>query len=181
MPSPARTLAVIAVAAAALAGCRNDRQTANAASPASPRAASEAASVVAEVEGRPITQKEVDDRIASELYELRRNALDQIVLDRLLEKEAQSRGLTTQELMKQEVEAKVPAPTPQEIEDVYRRNLGRVGGRSKEEVTPQIVQSLIQQRSAERAQAFHQSLRDNAKVRLALEQPRVEVPLPVDA
>ena len=137
------------------------------------------------MDGAPITAEELDLHAAGELqhlrdqeYEVRKNALDDLVNQRLLEKEAAKRGIPRPELLRVEVEEKVPRPVASEIQEVYDANRGRVGGRTRAEVEPQIVASLMQQRTAERARAFTQALRDQAKVRIALEQPRTEVEIP---
>jgi protein-disulfide isomerase len=140
--------------------------------------------VVAEVEGQKITAAELDRHAAGQLaqlrdqeYEIRKSALEDLIAQRLVEKRAAERGITARELMRQEVEAKIPSPTPAEIDAIYDQNRDRVGGRSRAEVAPQIVSSLNQQRAAERAQAFRGELRSAAKVAILLDQPRTEVPV----
>jgi protein-disulfide isomerase len=150
-----------------------------------PSVAGDPKAVVAEVDGVPITAEELDRHAAAELqrvrdqeYEVRKNALEDLVTLRLIKKEAAARGVSEQELMRLEVEEKVARPAASEIQEVYDANRARVGGRTRAEVEPQIVSSLVQQRTAERARAFTQALRDQAKVRIALEQPRTEVTIP---
>ena len=144
--------------------------------------------VVAEVDGQKITAAELDRHAAGELakirdqeYEARKNALEDLITQRLLEKQAVAKGMTTQELMRQEVEAKLPEPTPAQIQEIYNQNRDRVGGRSREEVTPQIVASLKQQWAQERAQAYARELRESARVKIVLDQPRTDVPVAADA
>ena len=143
--------------------------------------------VVAEVDGEKITAAELDRHAAGALqqvreqeYEARRTALEDLIERRLIEKAARSRGVSAQELKRQE-EARVPSPTPQEVQEIYDQNRDRVGGRSREEVAPQIVASLVQQRTAARIHAFTRELRENATVRIHLQQPRSEVPVATDA
>lgn len=170
--------AALVLAAAAVAGCRP--------SPNPPaRATNDPKAVAAEVDGQPITYEELDKRAAGHLqqlrdqeYEIRRNALDALIDERLLKKAAADRGLSEGELKRVEVDDKVPAPTDQEIRELYDANRDRVGGRSLEEVAPQIVSSLKGQRASERGRAFAQALRDEASVKVHLDQPRIEVPIP---
>ena len=183
-----RFLSVVLVLAAALSvGCRPSSSPAPAAgsNAAAKTAAGDPHAVVAEVDGQPITAEELDRHAAAELahlrdqeYEARKNALDDLVGERLLDKEAAKRGISRAQLMKAEIEDKVPPPTSAEIQEVYDANRGRLGGRTREEIAPQIIGSLMQQRVAERRRAFAQSVRDQAKVRIALEQPRTEVEIP---
>jgi protein-disulfide isomerase len=176
-----RSTSLLLVSALVSVGCGSSARTAAPASaaPGDPKA------VVAEVNGVPITAEELDRHAAGELqrlrdqeYEIRKTALDELILQRLVQKEAAERGISEQELMRLEVQEKVARPVASEIQEVYDANRGRVGGRTRAEVEPQIISSLIQQRTAERARAFSQALRDQAKVRIVLDQPRTEVKIP---
>jgi protein-disulfide isomerase len=144
--------------------------------------------VVARVAGRTITQKELDAKAAGALarirqqeYDARREALDDLVVERLLDAEAERQHVSREELLKREVEAKVPRPTPQQIDQVYAVNKDRIGGRSRAEVGPEIERSLIQRRSGERAQAFMAELKRKGNVEVLLVQPRTDVPIPAEA
>jgi hypothetical protein len=135
-----------------------------------------------------VTQKEVDTRAESTLqrlkdeeYEARRSALDEIITERLMDAQAKAQGLSRDELLKREVDGKVAPPTKAEIKDLYDRNKDRVGGRSLAELTPDIERSIMQTRSAERAQAYLEDLRSKASVAVTLPQPRNDVPIPADA
>jgi protein-disulfide isomerase len=141
--------------------------------------------MVAEVNGQAITAEELDRHAAGELqrlrdqeYEIRKTALDDLINQRLVNKEAAERGISEKELIRIEIDEKVSPPTPSEIQQIYDANRDRVGGRSRAEVQPQIIESVVRQRAAERARAFSQALRDQAKVRIVLEQPRTEVTIP---
>jgi protein-disulfide isomerase len=173
---------VLPLAAAFAAACSSARS----APPASDAAAQTAA--VATVDGQAITQKDVDaraqgalQRLRDEEYEARRGALDEIITEKLIDAQAAARGISREELMRSEVEAKVPRPTPAEIADVYERNKDRVGGRSLAQLTPEIERSIVSQKSSERLDAFLEELRKNGKVAVTLPQPRTDVPIPADA
>ena len=158
---------------------------------AAPPPASAAAApgdVVAEVDGQKITATELDAHAAGQLqqlrdqeYQIRVNALDDLIAKRLLEKKAKERGVSADELRRLEVDAKVPSPTPAEVNAIYDQNRDRVGGRSRDEVAPQIRSSITQQRIAERNAAFAAELRDGADVKILLEQPRADVVIAPDA
>jgi len=157
--------------------------------PAAPASSAPAGGgVVAEVDGQKITAAELDRHAAGELaklrdqeYEIRKNALEDLITQRLVEKQAAARGITKEELLREEVGRKIPEPTPAQIQQIYDQNRDRVGGRSREEVTPQIVASLKQQWTQERALAFALELRAAAKVTTALDQPRTDVPVAAGA
>jgi protein-disulfide isomerase len=171
--------------AIALAGCGRPGA---APSPAPPASGQSGDAVVAEVDGERITAAELDRHAAGQLqqvrdqeYEIRRNALDDLIGQRLIEKRARERGMTAEELKRQEVDSKVQPPTAAEIDAIYDQNRDRVGGRSRDQVAPQIISSLTQQRIAERNQAFTNELRGSAAVTILLEQPRAEVPVAAGA
>jgi protein-disulfide isomerase len=148
----------------------------------------DAAKVVGEVGGERITLEEVDRRAAARLqrlrneeYDARREALDEIISEKLMQKAAAERGLTRDALLKAEVDDKVTPVTAGEIRAIYERNKAAAGGRSLEEVTPLIERSVRQQRLAERAAAFRDELKSKAGVKVSLEAPRTALPLPADA
>jgi len=166
----------------AAAGCAGSR----AASP--PPATEDRGKVVAQVGKRSITLEEVDRRAAGKLqrlrneeYEARRQSLDEIIVEQLFQKEAAERGVTQDALLKAEIDAKVPAPSAEEIKGVYERNKAAAGGRTLEQVAPLIEHSLRERKTAERAAQFRDELKARAGVKVTLEAPRVPLTLPADA
>jgi protein-disulfide isomerase len=143
---------------------------------------------VAEVDGRAITRREVDARAAGELqrlsqeeYEVRRQALEEIVGERLLAAEAARRGVTTDALLQAEVLSKVPAASPEQVRAIYDHSRDQLGNRSYADVAPQIERSLREQAVGERRAELHAQLRQQAKVRVTLEAPRAALAVPADA
>jgi len=179
------SLAVLAVLAAAAASCSRARSGASvppAASTADPK------QVVAEVDGKPITREEVDGKAAESLvairqqeYETLRRALDDIIADRLVEKEAADRRLSREALLKAEVEDRVPPAAPARLNAVYDQNKQRFPGKTREQMAPEIARAVRQQDLTARRQAFAEELRGKAKVRIALEPPRAQVAIPAGA
>jgi protein-disulfide isomerase len=144
--------------------------------------------VVAEVAGRAVTREEVDQRAAGglqrleqEAYELRRQALDELVAERLVEQEAAARGVTPEALFKAEVADKVGVPTPEQVRSIYEGSRDRLGDRSFAEVAPHIERSLRDQARSEREAEFHRQLRARSTVKVALAPPRATVTVPADA
>jgi len=139
-------------------------------------------STVATVGGRTITQAELEEHVRARLieidnqrYEALREGLDEIVAVELIKQEATSRGTTAEKLEVEEVEAKVKEPTEAEIQNVYDANKGRLGGQTLEQVKPQIVEYLKQERVAERYNAFVEELKRKHKTTVMLKAPVVEV------
>jgi protein-disulfide isomerase len=144
--------------------------------------------VAATIGGQAITLDELDARAAASLmkvkqqeYEARKQALDDLVNERLLEKEAAARSTTVEKLMEAEVQAKVSETTPKEIDDYYEQNKARFGAQTKEQVVPQISGMLRGQKMAAAQAAFLKGLRDKHVVKVLLDPPRVEVALDDDA
>ncbi len=106
--------------------------------PAAPASSAPGGDVVAEVDGQKITAAELDRHAAGELaklrdqeYEIRKNALEDLITQRLVEKQAAARGVAKEELLRDEVGRKIPEPTPAQIQQIYDQNRDRVGGRSR--------------------------------------------------
>ena len=129
----------------------------------------------ATVDGTPITLAELDQKVSKQIYDARQQALEEMISQALLEKEAKAQGVSVDELLKKEVQAKVPEPTPAEVDQVWEANKARMTGRTKEQVTPDIVKWLKDQKVGQVQQTFMQGLRAKYKVDVLLEPPRVAV------
>jgi protein-disulfide isomerase len=188
------TCALLLAVVSALSACSRGSAPATGASargPASSPTASPTASgvgVVAEVNGDPIFAAELDTKIGSRLarlrqeeFEIRQQALDELVTDRLLAAEAAKRGVSRDELLRTEVEARTPAVAASEVESIYEQNKTRFAGEPKEVALARVRQVLAQRAGAARRQAYLQELRAKARVAIRLEPPRTRVDLPAKA
>jgi protein-disulfide isomerase len=205
MQRPLALASVLAAALAALPACsRPAGSTAStttggaaAATPAPPLAAAPAASpvaaaspedVVADVEGTAITRAELDRKAEGRLaalrqqeYEIRREALGQLIADRLIDAEARKRKISREELLRQEVDARAAAPAAAQVQTVYEQNRDRFPGQTAEQATARIRQLLTDRAKSERRTAFEQELRGRAAVTTHLEAPRGSQSVPIDA
>jgi protein-disulfide isomerase len=129
----------------------------------------------ATIDGQAITLAQVDSRVAKAIYDARQQALGDIVNEALLEKEAKSQGLSTEALVQKEVNAKIAEPTTAEVDQVWEANKARMPDKTKEQVTPDIVKWLKEQKGQQLQQTYIQSLRTKYKVQILLEPPRVMV------
>jgi protein-disulfide isomerase len=184
----ARTLAPGLVVLAFLGSCRRSPGPAAAAVASRQDSPAAGSDTVAEVDGAPITLGDVDKKAASRLqglrqeeYEIRRQALDELIAERLVAKEAKARGISPEDLLKDEVDRQVAAPTERDVEAIYERNRARLGNRTLDEVRPQIEKMLGDGARALRRQAFERQLREKARIQIALAAPRSEVALPASA
>jgi protein-disulfide isomerase len=130
--------------------------------------------VLALVDGKPITEADLNKEYQLQQRTLLEAALDQAILDRLLDAEAAAKGVSKEQLL---ADIKAPEATAAEIDTVYEQNKAQMGGRSKEEMVPQIKKYLEQRGQAESRQKYFESLeaKYKDKVEKKLEPIRSEV------
>ncbi len=177
---------LLILAPLALASCSRPTGT-----PAGAAAGSKAATgtgVVAEVNGGPILASELETRAANRLisvrqeeYEIRGQVLGELIAERLVAAEAHKRGVSAEELLKQEVDAKTVLPDAAYVEQIYEQNKPRFGTAPREEALAKIREILAGRATSERRAAFEKELRGNAKVAVRLEAPRASVVIPKGA
>ena len=165
--------AVVLCAVLVVAGCAETRPSA-AQSPAPGDSA-----VLATVNGVAITEADVRARVGSELarleaqvYDLKREQLDALIAERLLDAEATRRGVTREALEAEEVAASVTPVTEQELNEFITANQARIRGDAAA-LRPQIRAFLEGRKADERRAAFVESLRADARVEVALPTPTV--------
>ena len=149
-----------------------------------PLRAEEQNGILATVAGRNITEADIADkietqmvRINTQIYGVKKQAVDALITDYLLEQEAKKRGLFREQLLQQEVNAKVGPVSDAEIEQVYNANKARLGDKPLAEFKPQIEQQLQGVKLQQQQQAFVQSLRKATAVKVLLKPPVVNVAL----
>jgi protein-disulfide isomerase len=143
--------------------------------------------VVAEVGGQKITLKEVDERwqsmdpgerarVTQLMYQHRRNVLDQMVGDLVLENAAKAANLTVPEYLEQETRKRLQPVTDAEIEQFYEANKDRAQGRPLAELRQPIQEFLTSQRQQQaRAQLVDDLAKKGTSVRVLLDPPRQPV------
>ncbi len=141
----------------------------------------------ARLDGVDITVAEVDSWIkdelfrqasqdgdAAKLHELRKQAVENIINERLVEREAKVRGMDSEEMMQQEATARM-AVTDAEVLAFWERNKGSMGDVDFETAGSTIRSHLERQKGPQAAQAFVTELRNDAVVEVLIETPRIEV------
>ena len=138
-----------------------------------------AGDTLAEVDGITITSEEIDKPLASQLgkleeqiYNLKRQRLDAVINEKLLEKEAAKRKLTVPALLDAEVTSKVELVTEQAIEKFYEANKAQIKGEDPQ-VREKIRGYLQNQALQTRREAFIRSLRSHAKIVINLKPPPI--------
>jgi protein-disulfide isomerase len=141
-------------------------------------------SVVAEVGTRKITLKEVDERwqsmdpgerarITQLMYQHRRNALEQMVGDLVIEDAAKAANLTVPQYLEQETQKRLQPVTEAEVQQFFDANKDRAQGRTLEQLRQPIQEFLVSQRQQQaRAQLVDDLTKKGSTVRVLLDPPR---------
>lgn len=138
--------------------------------------------VVASVGEREIRLSDVDEKALQsnmnayqELYNVRRQALEELIADILLEQEASRRDVSAEDLVAEEITSKIEPVDSDDVEAFFEQNRARLGGRTLEQIGPQIRQYLESQRESAARQSFLSELKEKSDVAIHLDPPRVPV------
>ncbi len=149
---------------------------------AAPATTASGTTPVATVGDKPITLQDLAlAMLAQQEFDARRQALDNLINDQLLDREAAAKGTTRDKLMESEVNAKIPDPPQSEVDAWYEQNKGRLGAQTKEQLAPQVSAMLKNQKLGDAQRTYLKSLRDKYGVKVMMEPPRIEVSLDDDA
>lgn len=136
--------------------------------------------IVAMVKGRPITAAELEQPLAAELYQLqmqiyakKKERLDRIITERLLEEEAKRRGVTIQQLVRESVPAQQVSVTEEEVEQYYRANQAKWldWKGSQAELKARIRAYLQSEEYKQNVVEFSRSLAEPQEVVVYLQEP----------
>ncbi len=139
--------------------------------------------IVASVGGRNITADELDRPVAAriydlenEIYQLRLQRLNEMIVQILLTKEAERRGVNAQQLVDEVILAGGVEVSAEELEQYYRENRGRWTDwkGSEEELRKKMSAFLGQKKGYRKVYAYGMSLKENYGVNVYLQEP----PLP---
>ena len=173
-----RWVFVAVVMAGSVAGCAPDAGAQDA--------------VVARVGDAEVTFAEVEERwnqtdaserlrLLQQMYETRRRALDIVIGDRLIAREAQARGLTRAELLAAELPSRTSPVTDEELARIYERNRSNFGDQTPEQMQSEIRMLLEQQRPTQALHQFMSELHAAADdVVVMLDPPRQAVDVLAD-
>ena len=110
------------------------------------------------------TQTRVEE-LQRQVIEARQRELDLQIDSILLESESKKRGVTASQVIKDEVIAKVTAPTEAEAQTFYEKNKSNIQGEFKDQ-KDNILEFLRYQRQEEQAQKLAERLRATAQVKV---------------
>ncbi|MEL6344907.1 MAG: thioredoxin domain-containing protein [Myxococcota bacterium] len=157
---------------------------------AAPSSDPTADAVVASWDGGQITFGELSGQIKNQLvqmeseylnnrYAAQSGALEQMMIEKILEKEAAAQGVDGIEaLLKREVESKIAPPTEQEIQEFYTVVKRQLRNAPLDAVRGQVEGELMRRKQAELAQTYIGQLKDKYKGATTLpfpDLPRIEV------
>jgi protein-disulfide isomerase len=139
--------------------------------------------VVAEVGGRRITLKEVDERwqsvnpgerarVTQLLYQHRRNVLEQMMGDALIEAAAKAANTPVPQYLEQEIEKRRSAVTDSDIAQFFEANKDRAQGRTIDELREPIREFLVSQREQQARAILVDELMKKGDTRILLDPPR---------
>jgi protein-disulfide isomerase len=166
--------------------------TSAATAPAEQAAAQSPESVVAEVAGRKITLKDVDDRwqalnaaerarVTQLLYQNRRNVLEQMMGDILIENAAKAANKTTAAYLDEETQKRAAPVADTDIQQFFEENKERAQGRTIDQLREPIRQYLeVQRKQQARAQLAAELSTKSGGMRVLLDPPRQTVEISAD-
>jgi len=131
------------------------------------------------VNGRSITQREVENLVLAQtlpleekLYAIRKAALENLITSRVLEGEAEKRGIPVAELRKELASGDVRV-TPGEVEAAYAENASFFASMSPDEAKERLRLDLENQGRMQNYRAALERLRRAARIDLLLTEPRI--------
>ena len=135
--------------------------------------------VVAMLDGEPITDDDLAIkgeliRLEQEAYKARQEALDNVIRERVLAKEAKKNGIDVEELLKANVDGTITKPTPAEVRTFYEQRKSRFR-KPFEEVEEQAAAIVEALRIREARLDYAAGLRRDSKVEILISAPRLPV------
>lgn len=173
--------ACLAAGAMGLAGCADEPAAAQAPPlPANPD------QVVLEVGGRKVTLKELDEkweefdsaeraRVTQMLYQNRRNMLEQVMGEILIENAAKAAGQTVEAYLAQDAAKRATAVSDAEVAAFYEQNKDRAQGRTLEQLSGQIKDFLAAQKQQQSRAQLVDELKKGGGWKVLLDPPRYNV------
>lgn len=153
----------------------------------------ETADALAKVNGESVSEKSLLDflegplksqylKVKSEFYATQTNALDEMVLDKLLEVEAKKQNISKPDLIAKEITNKAKKVSDSEIKKFYDDYVEKMKGNPRFQAPPfddtvknQIRQSLVGRNNAERKQTYFNELTHKHDVTYYTRPPRIDV------
>ena len=137
--------------------------------------------VLARLNGQPITDDDVRkvagtklSQAELELYDARKDGLDQIIEDKLLTAEASKQGMSKQDLLKKNITDKIKVED-KDVEKFYKEKQAQMQGKKLEEVKDSIRNMLNREKYQGLYGDLLDKLRNKADLEVMIKAPKVEV------
>ena len=135
--------------------------------------------VVAKVGSSEITMAELNEHVASQLrevqeqiFEVKKQGLEQMVNQRLVQAAAFKKGQTEEQFMKEAVESKATPPSDKAVKAFFDQNSGQLPPGAKfEDYKERIVMFMTRQAQNDAAKELFEKLRADNKVQITLAEP----------
>jgi protein-disulfide isomerase len=146
-----------------------------------------AGEVAARIGDRVITVRELDEqwkkadpvehtRATQMLYDGRRQALERIIADLLIEQAAKAKGVSAEQYAKEESAKRLKPVTDAEVDAFYKANQARMQGKPVEEMRQPIREFLTQQQQGQARQSLVNDLKKGGPaIRVMIDPPRQTV------
>jgi protein-disulfide isomerase len=135
--------------------------------------------VLATIGDHPVTQGEVDAKVAAQLYDLRKQALDEIIDNYVVQRAAKKSGLKPDQYLDRQVKLSTPRVTSQEAEQFYGQHKAQLdaqtGGHSFSQIETRLIAALQREHDQDGREQLIKKLRAENDVAVLLEAPRVSV------
>lgn len=119
-------------------------------------------------------EQETEEGKEAKLYEVRANAAENLVAQRLLDAEAKRQNTTADALLEAEARKRF-AVSDEEVQRFYDDNKRSFGERPFDDMKAQIREHLERRAAPEAARRYVDELRQQAKVEILIERPRTQV------
>lgn len=134
---------------------------------------------VATIDGEPITDKDLSIEaklrdLEQQAYEIRIEAIHEVIAQRLFEKAAAKENITAEEYEAREISDKISDPSPAEVEAFYQARKGRLK-QPLETVRGSIVQYLKSTQQDEQRTEVIDRLLAESEVEILISPPRVPI------
>ena len=136
---------------------------------------------LATIDGEPIEEADVatsgeEWQTKQRLFELRYRAVGRAITQALLEREAEKREISVDELVNAEIGSKIGVPTNREVQDFYDAQKAKIN-RPLKDVRAEIIRTLQEAKASSHLSDYVSALRSAADVKVLLEPLRLPVSL----
>jgi protein-disulfide isomerase len=142
-------------------------------------AAAEANPVLAEIGSHKITEQQVDEKIKVQLYDARKDALDNMIDQYLLERAAKKEKLSVADYLKREVDDKVSATVNDAVaKKFYEAKKDKIAALKKvpyAQIKDRLIAALRQHEDETRREELLAQLRKQAGIKILLQPPRIQL------